>query len=904
MAQAVSLDGFATEADSLSPGYGITVDKALTAFTGAGIGKKAFSQTPQLDAAKALYGQIAGLNVYQGQGTSFDNYASLSFHGHAPLVLVDGFPRDLRYVNPWDVESVYVLKDAASAALYGVRGANGIVMVNTRPGQTGKLRIGVRYQFGLNTQYRAPEFADAYTYARCLNDALAGDGLALRYNRYETEAFRSGKYPQYYPDVDWWDEVYNDYAYNHRLNLTFEGGTKRFRYFTSVDYMHDRGFFRTGDGIRYKSDPTDSRLSVRANLGVDVTPTTQMRLDLNGRIAENNRANYGNIYNAVYRTPSAAFPVKWSDGTYGGTAIYGAENPVAMVKSTGNYRYTVGSLMSDLRLTQKLDMLTEGLALEASVAFDNVGTMYDQATDTYQYRDEQAAITTDGTLTSRPVTYGKVSEIVNHSQDFNSLYMRTDVQARAGYDRLFGRHHVCGNIIYEYQNYTASGRNNSNMRQSFIASAGYTFDNRYTVDAVANWSGSSFLEDGDKYRLYPAVSGAWIISNEAFFNTAKINLLKLTASHGISGWDGNLSNELWRQGYSTANSHNYYFSDNIVSYYSLAEDDLPATGLNPETAYRTTVGIDFGAFGNRLSASVEGFWELRKHLLVSSATSVSQIIGIGVSAQSSGEQKYRGLDFSVAWNDRCGDFSYGIRANGSYLDSKVVNDGRGFQPYSYLYHTGDRVGQSYGLEVAGIFGSQLEINESVPQSFSTVKPGDFRYVDQNGDLRIDDQDIVKMHGSSIPRFYFGFGLNFGWKGLQIDADFQGITGRTVNLLDCPLYKPLINNGNISQTFLDNEIPWSTETAATATMPRLTTVSNANNYRNNSVWFRDGSFIKLRNLSVSYTFDKSMLRFAQMKIYLQGTNLFCADNIKTIDPEQPGATYPALRSYWAGIVFNF
>ena len=824
--------------DTISLGYGIGVDRDRSAWTQAGVGREVLDNAPQIDAAKALYGRIAGLNVYQGVGTTADNIASLSIHGQAPLVLVDGFPRDLKNLTVQEIESVVVLKDAAAVALYGVRGANGVVMVSTRRGTPGKLKVGVGYQYGVSTQFRAPEFADAFTYARSLNEALTNDGLSLRYNAYELNAFRSGKHPSYYPNVDWWNEVYNTTASNHRLNLTFDGGSRKFRYYTAVDYMHDRGFFRSNENeSRYKTDPTDVRLNIRANIDVDITRSTRMRLNVMGKIAETNRANYGDIYNILYNTPSAAFPIRYDDdGLYGGTSIYGANNPVALLMDSGNYRQTIGMLLGDLSLRQNLDALTPGLSAEVSVAFDNVGSMFDQATKTYRYKDAQASVSTDGTLITHPAVYGKDSEVVGHSQNFYSLYMRSDLQAKIGYDRCWSQHHVQAAVIYDQQAYTANGRNNSVRRQSVLATVGYTFDNRYTVNVVGNYSGSAYLPEGDAFHFYPAVNAAWVLSEEPFLRNAK--------------------------------------------------------------------QLDLRSFGNRFTASVEGFFERRSHILISSGATVSGIIGIGVGLQPAGEHEYRGFDASIAWNDRRKDFSYGVYANASYLDSEVIADGQEYQPYDYLYHRGNRVGQSYGLEVVGIFQSQMEINESPVQTFSTVRPGDFKYRDQNGDNRIDDLDMVRMHGSSVPRFYFGFGFHAGYKGIELSADFQGMTGRTVNLLDCPLYKPLIGNGNISQTLLDHEIPWSPERASEATMPRLTTLSNANNDRNNSYWDRDGSFIKLRNLTVAYTLPKRILRFADMKIYLQGTNLFSLDNLKTVDPEQLGAAYPSVRSFWAGVKFNF
>lgn len=893
--------------DTISLGYGIGVDRDRSAWTQAGVGREVLDNAPQIDAAKALYGRIAGLNVYQGVGTTADNIASLSIHGQAPLVLVDGFPRDLKNLTVQEIESVVVLKDAAAVALYGVRGANGVVMVSTRRGTPGKLKVGVGYQYGVSTQFRAPEFADAFTYARSLNEALTNDGLSLRYNAHELNAFRSGKYPSYYPNVDWWNEVYNTTASNHRLNLTFDGGSRKFRYYTAVDYMHDRGFFRSNENeSRYKTDPTDVRLNIRANIDVDITRSTRMRLNVMGKIAETNRANYGDIYNILYNTPSAAFPIRYDDdGLYGGTSIYGANNPVALLMDSGNYRQTIGMLLGDLSLRQNLDALTPGLSAEVSVAFDNVGSMFDQATKTYRYKDAQASVSTDGTLITHPAVYGKDSEVVGHSQSFYSLYMRSDLQAKIGYDRCWSRHHVQAALIYDQQAYTANGRNNSVRRQSALATVGYTFDNRYTVNIVGNYSGSAYLPEGDAFHFYPAVNAAWVLSEEPFLRNAKqLDLLKLSASYGISGWDGNLSHELWRQSFGNTNAHGYYFSNNVAAYSGLAEGNLAAEGLVPEESRRVTVGLDLRSFGNRFTASVEGFFERRSHILISSGATVSGIIGIGVGLQPAGEHEYRGFDASIAWNDRRKDFSYGVYANASYLDSEVIADGQEYQPYDYLYHRGNRVGQSYGLEVVGIFQSQMEINESPVQTFSTVRPGDFKYRDQNGDNRIDDLDMVRMHGSSVPRFYFGFGFHVGYKGIELSADFQGMTGRTVNLLNCPLYKPLIGNGNISQTLLDHEIPWSAERASEATMPRLTTLSNANNYRNNSYWYRDGSFIKLRNLTVAYTLPKRILRFADMKIYLQGTNLFSLDNLKIVDPEQLGASYPSVRSYWAGVKFNF
>ena len=386
-------------------------------------------------------------------------------------------------------------------------------------------------------------------------------------------------------------------------------------------------------------------------------------------------------------------------------------------------------------------------------------------------------------------------------------------------------------------------------------------------------------------------------------NITPINFLKLRASYGLSGWDGRLTHELWRQTYGSSGT-GYNFGANATGVGGNSEGSLPVIGLVAEKSEKATIGLDFTAFNNHLNVTVDGFYEKRSDMLVSGANSTSGIIGITVGQVNEGIYKYKGFDASLSWNDKIGEVNYNIGANMSYLTTEVVNVNQAYQEYDYLYTKGNPVGQMYGLEAIGFFNSQQEINNSPQQTFSDVAPGDVKYKDQNGDNRIDSKDVVKMFGSSLPRFYFGVNLNLSYKRFEFSADFQGMTGITVSLLNSPLYKPLTGNGNISKTFLDEEICWTPENKNNATMPRLTTLDNANNYRASSLWYRDGSFIKLRNLLVAYTFPKSQTRFADLKVFVQGTNLFSLDNIHFADPEQLGIAYPSTRSYWAGVKLNF
>ena len=330
---------------------------------------------------------------------------------------------------------------------------------------------------------------------------------------------------------------------------------------------------------------------------------------------------------------------------------------------------------------------------------------------------------------------------------------------------------------------------------------------------------------------------------------------------------------------------------------------MAALTLAPERATTLNIGYETKLFANRLDLRAEGFLEDRTNILIE-PSNISGVLGLGVNEQSLGEYKYAGIDLGAQWNEKRGDFQYGAYANASWLFSKVVDDGQAYQAYDYLYHKGNPVGQCYGLEVIGFFKDQEDINNSPKQTFGDVRPGDLKYRDQNNDGVIDSQDRVKMFGSSTPRLQYGFGLHASWKGITLYADFQGVAGVTVSLLESPLYQPLTSNSTISLTYLNREIPWTPDTADRATMPRLTTQSGDNNYRSGSQWYRDGSFLKLRNVGISYTIPRSLMKICDCTISLTGTNLFSADNIKFTDPEQLGAYYPTTRVFWAGIKFNF
>ena len=863
-----------------------------------------FEKSPEVDIANALYGQFSGLLLKNSSSVYDSNRSrlklSLRLHGHSPLILVDGFPRELDDLEGVEIDKVEVLKDAAAAALYGVKGGNGVVSITTKRGKDAPLQVTANYQYGFQTPWRAPEFADAYTYGFLVNEARTLDGLPAKYNDAELLALYSGQYPYAYPNVNWWNEVYRDHGDNHQAQFTFTGGNRNFRYFAAVEYLKEDFMYKkaTADD-RYNANHYDNRLGIRANVDVNVTPTTVMKINVKARLAEFNQGYYsGRIESTLYTLPAAAFPVKQADGVYGGTSLYGAVNPVAVMQENGQRQWSQTKVLADMLLRQDLGMFVPGLSADANVAFDYIGLLYERASKDWQYSELVSSVAAQGDLgyiLSEQKYYGVSSKTVDYDHYFYDLNMKMELQARLNWQRDFDAHHVEAHAAYRQRSWILSGQNNSSKTQELLGTVSYNWKKRIFADAVINYSGSAYMPKGKRFHWYPALNVAAIVLPGDPY-------LKVYGSIGRSGSDGDLEHELWRQNYVSGNSY-YFGSAGGTGFSGRTEGPMAAVTLAPELSNKATAGIDLGLFDKRLTFNVEGFLEDRQNILID-PSNISGVIGVSVSQQSIGEEKFKGFDLSVDWKDRLGDFDYGLYANGGWLFSKVVDDGQAYQMYDYLYRKGNPVGQRYGLEVIGIFQNQVEINNSPQQTFGEVRPGDLKYRDQNGDGIIDKQDRVKMFGSSTPLLEFGFGLHAGYKGLKVYADFQGVTGVTIDLLDSPLYQPLVSNSTISQTFLNREVTWAPGREQYATMPRLTTQENPNNYQANSLWYRDGSFIKLRNAGISYTIPKKALRLCDATVYVMGTNLFSLDNIHFADPEQLGAYYPSLRTYWAGIKFNF
>ena len=869
------------------------------------------AKTSDINPANALYGKLSGLTSLQGGTLAWESDPTMFVRGvgtmgtKTPLILIDGFERSLNTLSQDEIESVTVLKDAASQALYGVRGANGVILVTTKRGEFSGMKVQANYQFGLNTPFRIPEMANSYQYAQAMNEALLMDGLAAKYSQSDLTAFQSGTQPELFPDVNWSDEVFKDRGTNHQFNASFSGGGKNVRYFAALNYVGDNGFINEKYfSPDYSSQMLLDKLSARANLDINATKSTLVKLDLLGLLTQRNYpyTAYSSLAQMVYNVPSAAFPIKTNTGVWGGNNIW--QNPVAESVAKGFCVGVERALFADLRIVQDLSMLTPGLRAEVAVAYDNDATYVDEKSKKYVYESLQPVRDNKGNIVDISRTlYGQETDLSFKSYLLSQLRVVT-FNAKVNYEKNWQDiHRLNGSVIYHQEENSPNGLNQTYRRQSYIGNASYAYKNKYLADLVLTYSGSSVLGNSDKYAFFPAISAGWVISSEDFMrNVTAVDYLKARVSWGITGSDRFAYD--YDKYYFKTGTRSYYFGGNNNSISGHGEARLPNLKLKPETAYKFNFGVDMELF-KKLSLSADAFYEKRTNILVNSAPVYSTVLGITTPMLNDGEVKNYGFEVGLSWNDRIGDFSYMLSGNFAFTRNEIVNMDEGYQPYDYLKNTGNRIGQYYGLEAIGFFKDEADIANSIPQSFSKVVPGDVKYKDQNNDGVIDDYDKVAIgYSTTLPEIFYGFTVSLGYKNLSVKADFQGVANSTIVKNMESMYWPLVSNKNVSQHYLENR--WTPSTPD-AMYPRLTTKQNDNNFRNSSIWIENGNFLKLRNLEIVYALPKawvSKIKLDNVRLFGRGMNLFSADHVKDMDPEQMYATYPSFRSYNIGLTLDF
>lgn len=874
--------------------------------------------------ANALYGKIPGLTVLQNGGPSWNSDPDIYIRGVETfgigyflntniLTVVDGFERPISSLSLDEIESVSVLKDAAALAMYGIRGANGVLVVTTKRATGKNLSVNAKYDHGITQPFRIPTFLDAPGYVQAVNQARLNDGLTPLYSQPEVDRFQSGDSPYLYPNVNWIEEGLNNFASTDKLSVSLQQQAASVRYFAVMSYDNENGIFRPVDlNDGYSTQSTGQKFNFRTNIDVDINRMTKLSVNLAGNVTGNSRPATANgesdIFSALYNTPSSAFPVrtynKDSRGVlyWGGTTTYDFLNPVAMISSVGYSLQGRRELMSDFILSRSLDDLVKGLSAEGGVSTDVSHEYLDNRTRKFQYQQLIPVLDANGNVVSTTETVYGSTTTFTFTSSVPAQRRRTTAFADLKYSKSWADNEISSMLLFQREELIRTGQNNTFRHLLGAGNLHYVKAGKYFADLSMSYSGTNLLPAGDRFGFFPAVSVAWKLSNESFLSGNKlIDDLKLRASWGMSGNDQVIQNIYMTPWVSSAG---YWYSSSNSSTGGYREGRLASSPLTFETSYKSNIGIDASLF-KMLDLSVDAFYDKRTGILVETGGSISSVLGVNPPYSSKGITSNKGVEVGLNLHKNTGDFNYHVNGQFSYVRSKVIDMLEQYRPFDYLKRTGQSINQAFGLEAVGFFTNATDISNSPKQTFAVTRPGDIKYKDQNGDNVINSFDEVPIgYNTKVPELYYSGSIGVEFKGVGIDAFFQGIANQTVYLNTPGIFLPLRSNTNIS-TFSDGA--WTPETASTATLPRLSTLENANNYRPNSIWYADASFLKLRTVELYYNLPKNLIsriKMADARIYVRGMNLLSIDNIKIVDPEEIGITYPTMSSYNLGIQIGF
>jgi TonB-linked SusC/RagA family outer membrane protein len=696
-----------------------------------------------INPANALYGQITGLTVLQKNGPPWSRQSSMrirgigTFNSYGYTTFVDGFERNISSYKLEEIESISILKDAASLAMFGQQGANGILLINTKRGEYNTFNVDVKYEDGFNTPFKMPNFLDAYNYALAVNEASVLDGNSPVYSEWDLEDYKNGSKPYFYPNVNWKDEVLKNMGRNTNFVAQFNGGGNRVRYYSMIGYQTEKGLLNYTDvDPRYDSQLKYRRLNLRVNIDAKITNTTTMKANVGANLGERKYpgTDIGNIMSAVYNIPSASLPVKSLHGYWGGTDYYG-NNPAAQIGGTGYRQDFFRDIMADLSVKQDLSHLIKGVSVELAASVDNTATFLEGNTKTFEYevvdvvRDQNTGIITD-TISQ---LYGIESDLTYYNGGVEQ-WRQAALIVKANYELSWENSQLISTFMYNQSKEVAKGQYNTWLAQNYFLFSRYNYKKKYFADLVLGASGSSMLIDNKWFGFFPAISGAWIVSEEDFLkDNSTINFLKFRASAGIVGND-KMEHNLMDQKFVGGGS--YFYTDNFNSLGGYRPDRIGTEDLTYEKSYKYNFGFDLYMF-NKLSVIIDAYYNHRTDILVNTDAVISDVLGVVPAKENMGIVNNRGIELELMWNDYIGKLSYYVGGSFTYNKNKIIEQNEEYRPYDYLKRTGLPIGQNFGYEVLGFFRDSTDIANSPVQMFSPVRPGDVKYKDQNNDGKID-----------------------------------------------------------------------------------------------------------------------------------------------------------------------
>ena len=885
----------------------------------------------------ALAGNVAGVLAMQTSGQPGRNTSEFWIRGistfgasTSALVLVDGFERDLDDVNIEDIEDFSVLKDASATAIYGSRGANGVVLITTKHGKPGKINIDAKVETSYNTRTITPEFVDGYTYASMMNESRITRNQEPIYQQDELNILRMGLDPDLYPNVDWKDLLLKDGAMTYRANLNMNGGGSTARYFVSLSYLKEDGMYKTDETLRkdYNTNANANTWNYCLNTDIDITKTTLLKVGVSGSLKKYNEPGLsGDVWKSLMYQNPISVPVMYSNGYVPAYGTGERTNPWVLATQTGYKEHWENTIQTNITLEQKLDFITQGLKFIGRFGFDtwnknNIDRIkWPEQYKAQRFRDENGQIVFD-----RVTEEQKMKQTSSAEGNRNEIF-----EAELHYNRGFKEHHVGGILKFNQDSKVFTVGTGEDLKKGIarrhLGLAGrvsYNWNYRYFADFNFGYNGSENFADGHRFGFFPAVSVAWNVAEEPIIkkNFKWMNMFKIRYSFGKVGNDVlKIGNDEYRFPYlyTIGDGTGYTWADYNYSnsYSGKRYTDLASNYATWEIATKHDLGVDLALFNDKFTATVdyfheqrEGIWMERKYL--------PSIVGLGSNPRANvGKVLSEGFDGNFAYREKINKVDITVRGNITYSKNTILEKDEENNVYPYQMERDYRVNQAKGLIALGLFKDYDDIRNSPRQDFGTVQPGDIKYKDVNGDGVVNDGDKVAIGATTRPNMIYGFGISASWKGLDVNVHFQG-AGKTSFFIDGPTVYAFSSGewGNIladvagSNRWIEHEISGTMATEnPNASYPRLSYGGNNNNYRQSTYWLRNGSYLRLKTLELGYSIPKPLvnkIRFNNIRLFLRGSNLLTFSSFKLWDPElgsSTGTEYPLAKSFTLGLSVN-
>ena len=911
-------------------------------------------KTPSASLTTTLAGRLAGVVAVQRTGEPGKDAADIWIRGistpntSSPLVLVDGVERSFNDIDPEDIESLTTLKDASATAVYGVRGANGVILIKTKPGKVGKPTVSADYYESFTRFTKMVDLADGITYMNAANEAMRNDGIATKYTEDQIRNTIAGKDPYLYPNVDWLKEIFNDWGHNRRVNVNVRGGSEKVAYYASVSYFNETGMTVTDKNIdTYDSKMKYSRYNFTTNLNIDVTPTTKVEIGAQGYLGEGNypAISSADLYNAAMSISPVEYPkmffVNGEAFVPGTSTNNNFNNPYSQATRRGYDNLTKNQIYSNLRVTQDLDMLTKGLKLTAMYAFDVYNEIHvhqDRAESTYNFLDTSVPYDMNGQPILQRIYEG--SNVLSYKQE-TSGNKKTYLEASLNYDRTFNDdHRVSALFLFNQQSKLLypKGTLEDAIPYRMMGIAGratYSWKDRYFAEFNIGYNGAENFSPKHRFGTFPAFGVGWVVSNEKFWQplSKAVSFLKIRYTDGKVG-NSEVSDRrfMYLDQMKENGDYGYKFGPNGTKWSGYETVNM-AVDLIWEESRKQDLGIDLKLFNDDLSIVFDLFKERRENILLKREHSIPSFLGYNTSAPygNIGIIENKGFDGTIEYNKRINkDWVIALRGNVTFNKDKWIQGELPEQKYEWMNQYGHNINGVKGYVAEGLF-TQTEIDDMArweslsdankaitpkpfASQFGTVKAGDIKYKDLNNDGQIDAYDQTYISRGDVPTTVYGFGFTVGWKDLSVGMMFQGVAGAE-RVLNGSSVNPFNGGGGSGNLYSNIGDRWTEENPdQNAFYPRLSygseTTSNINNFQKSTWWVRNMNFLRLKTLQISYNLPKPWVNKVHLKnaaVYVMGTNLFTLSRFKLWDPElntDNGASYPNTTSYSVGINFTF